>query len=185
MRSAWVVLAGLIAAALLISGCSGPQTPAPVPSPATATLEQVKAKFAGLTADKLPPGYIKVSECVNVSEIPPPARPRFGIPATMPETAAMGFHYAKPDLFDDKIDPMNPEDLLLLDGDGDGKVEVVGVEYEADMNATSPKVFGQEMVLLPEGHPGMNFPHRVLHVWFVSNPAGTYSDWNPSLKCPA
>lgn len=150
-----------------------------------ASYDQAKARFAGLTADRLPAGYIPVSGCTNVSEIPPPARPQLGIPSTTPETAAMGFHYARPDLFDDKVDPLRPENMLLLDADGDGKPEVVGVEYEANANATSPKVFGQPMVFLPGGHPGMNFPHYLLHVWFVPNPAGTYSDWNPSLKCSA
>lgn len=62
---------------------------------------------------------------------------------------------------------------------------MVGVEYEAAQDTADPTVLGQPMTLLPEGHPGMEFPDYVLHMWFVDNPAGTFADFNPALTCPA
>lgn len=157
----------------------------PTPQPAAAvTWEQVRAKFANLTLAQVQAmGYVVEPVCVDLRELPLPARQQLGV-AHLPETSAMGFHAVRTTLFDDQLDPLNPEDVLLLDVNGDGVLDVVGVEYEAVATTPNPVVLDQRMTLIP-GHPGMEFPHYVLHVWFVPNPAGQFADFNPALRCPA
>lgn len=139
------------------------------------TVDDVKAKFGSLTQAEIEAmGYTVQPVCVDAGEVPAPVREQFGLPAT----AAMGIHAVNEALFDNQVNPLEPEDILL---GPDG--QVWGVEYEATADTADPTVFGQPMPLLEGGHPGMEFNHYALHLWFVDNPAGMFADFNPALSC--
>jgi hypothetical protein len=46
-----------------------------------------------------------------------------------------------------------------------------------------PQLFGQAFTRLP-AHAGMEHEHYALHLWFVDNPSGLFSDFNPTVACP-
>ena len=125
------------------------------------TVDDVKEKFADLTRAEIEAmGYVVDAVCV---EAPP---------------GAMGFHAVNESLFDTAVDALEPEVILLGPND-----EVWGVEYETAAETENPVVLGQEMPLLEGGHPGMEFDHYSMHVWFVENLAGQFADFNPALTC--
>jgi len=141
------------------------------------TLEDVEAEFGDLTRSEIEAmGYVVDPVCVDASELPPPVQEQLGLTAT----AAMGFHAVNEDLFDDTVDPLEPEIVLLGPDD-----EVWGVEYETSIDTENPEVLGQEMPLLEGGHPGMEFDHYAIHAWFIDNPAGQFADFNPTVSCSA
>jgi hypothetical protein len=141
------------------------------------TLEDVKAEFGDLTRSEIEAmGYVFDNECVDASELPPPVLEALGASPT----DGMGFHAGNEALFDDIVDPLEPE-VIVLDADDN----VIAVEYETSIDTEDPTVLGQEMTLLPGGHPGMEFDHYILHAWFIDNPNGQFADFNPDVSCPA
>lgn len=123
---------------------------------------------------------------------------------------AMGVHSPNVALtMDPAIDPERPEVLLYLPT-GDGQHRLVGVEYfqvlllrNTETGAVSPwfspspwpahyvvvnpapSVFGQTFDGPMPGHSPTMPWHYDLHVWaWAPNPAGTFSMWNSSLRCP-
>ncbi len=138
----------------------------------------VEEKFGGLSqADVEAMGYvIPAPVCVDASVLPPFVLTALGIPAT----AAMGIHAVNVSLFDNQVDPLEPE-VVIFGPDG----TLWGVEYEATADTADPRVFGQDMTLLEGGHEGMEFDHYALHVWFIENPAGQFADFNPAVTCGA
>ncbi|OGO53075.1 MAG: hypothetical protein A2148_05015 [Chloroflexi bacterium RBG_16_68_14] len=141
------------------------------------TLDDVEAQFGDLTRSEIEAmGYVVDPVCVNASELPPPVQEALNLTPT----AAMGFHAVREELFDDTVDPLEPEIILLGPND-----EVWGVEYETSVDTEDPTVLGQEMPLLEGGHPGMEFDHYAIHAWFIDNPAGQFADFNPTVSCPA
>src|SRR3989337_250747 len=74
------------------------------------TLEDVEAEFGDLTRAEIEAlGYVVDPVCVDASELPPPVQEQLGLTAT----AAMGFHAVNEGLFDDTVDPLEPEIGLL------------------------------------------------------------------------
>lgn len=126
-------------------------------------------------------GYTVQSACVDLNELPPPVRERLGL-QNLPLTSGMGIHAYKPGTLDDKLDPMNPEIMLIFLVDG--QLKVVGVEYEAVAETQNAKVLEQPMQLFPQGHGGMEgIAHYVQHVYFAGDQAYQFGLFNPGLRC--
>jgi hypothetical protein len=113
-----------------------------------------------------------------------------GYPSKVPACIAdstmggMGHHYIDRTLFDDKLEIERPE-MLIYAPAGEGKVELVGVEYVIPYRAlpatsTPPRLFGQELKKYDQ------FNYWAIHVWaWKQNKAGLFADWNPAVTCPS
>ena len=111
-----------------------------------------------------------------------------GYPSTMPKCIAdstmggMGYHLIDRSLFDDKLEIERPE-MLIYAPSGEGKVELVGVEYIVPYRAVAstakpPRLFDQDL----KRYDQLNY--WALHVWaWRSNPSGLFADWNPTVRC--
>jgi hypothetical protein len=111
-----------------------------------------------------------------------------GYPTKMPACVAdstmggMGHHLVNRPLFDGKLEIEHPE-MLIYAPVGNGKVELVGVEYVVPyrvLPATekAPRLFGQELKHYDQ------FNYWEIHVWaWRRNSAGLFADWNPAVKC--
>ena len=139
--------------------------------------------------------------------------PGYGAPAAMDcassPAGAMGVHSVRSGSFDQAVVPTEPEVLLYLPKKNGG-FRLVGVEYLVPVlvrnNSTNvvspwfdathwgpgytqvtppPSVFGEVFEGPMPGHePGMPW-HYDKHVWvWETNPAGMFSQWNPSISCP-
>ena len=125
--------------------------------------------------------------------------PRMGLPPGVPGSVTcvaapglggMGYHFVNPSRLDSKLRWKEPEALLYRTG-ADGQLELTGVEYivvDADQDLSTVEkhqVFGHRFDGPMEGHtPGMP-RHYDLHAWiWLDNPAGTWSEWNPAVRCP-
>ena len=95
---------------------------------------------------------------------------------------AMGQHYIDRKLFDEKLEIEHPE-MLIYAPSGNGKVELVAVEYAVPFRAVAatekpPRLFGQELKRYDQ------YNYWALHVWaWRHNAAGLFADWNPAVKC--
>jgi hypothetical protein len=129
-----------------------------------------------------------------------------GEPCVAAPPGTMGIHAVNFALAGDLgIDPMRPEILLYLPN-GEGDLELIGIEYFAPALANSPNgpipwfaadpppdgwfnpapsVLGQTFDGPMPGHnPNMPW-HYDLHAWlWAENPAGTFAMFNPTLACP-
>ena len=111
-----------------------------------------------------------------------------GYPTKLPVCVAnatmggMGHHMVDRTLFDDKLEIERPE-MLIYAPAGDGKVELVAVEYVVPYRAVPatappPRLFGQELKRYDQ------LDYWALHVWaWRRNEAGLFADWNPAVKC--
>ena len=105
-------------------------------------------------------GYRKITECID-----------------QPGVGAMGFHYARQDLIDDKTQARKPEVLVYMP-DEDGQYELVAAEFISTA-ADRPELAGLDF----EDGP---FPGSyALHAWiWRDNPDGMFASYNPDLSCP-
>ncbi len=111
-----------------------------------------------------------------------------GYPTTMPKCIAdstmggMGHHLIDRKAFDDKLEIEHPE-MLIYATDGEGKPELVAVEYIVPYRVLPPtekppRLFGQELKHYDQ------YNYWALHVWaWRRNAAGLFADWNPAVKC--
>ena len=93
----------------------------------------------------------------------------------------MAFHFGKAALIDGTVDVLEPE-LLVYEPQKNGRMRLVAVEYIVPFDMWTanepPMLFGQAF------HRNEAFGLWVLHVWhFRHNPAGMFSDWNPTVSC--
>jgi hypothetical protein len=160
----------------LAAGCSGgassttAETPAPGPSVALA-VESVRERFAGYTLERARrDGYERDRLCLDALS--------FGQPGHL---GAMGFHATNTALLRGPIAMDRPQAFMFDDQD-----RLLGVEYEIVTDAVRepPQLFGRVFAKLP-AHPGVAHEHYALHLWFIPNPNGQFSDFNPSVSCPA
>lgn len=114
-----------------------------------------------------------------------------GEPCISSPFGTMGIHAVNPALLgDDAIDPRRPEVLLYVPK-GNGKLELVGVEYwkaDADQSLGTagdrPSLFGRAFDGPMPGHNPQMPVHYDLHVWVAeSNPSGVFALFNPALSC--
>jgi hypothetical protein len=104
-----------------------------------------------------------------------------------PTAGVMGYHYFNKKLIDDLVvDPLKPEGLVYTKG-VDGNLNLVAVEYVVPgPNSNPPGVSEPPTVLGIKMHilvPAVGFYIQHFWVW-ANNPAGLFTDWNPSLTCP-
>jgi hypothetical protein len=163
----------LMAAMLSLAGAAWAQsTSQPVDPPPQ--VDQLRQQFEGLTVEQAEAqGYVPEGPCV-----PSPS----GV-------GAMGIHALNHELLQAQfpkgtMDPANPPALLL-----DENSEVMGVEWEAaDVGQGPMEMFGQTIEIQP-GHPGVEEPHYMLHVYFKPGGKvlfGTNPDtaFDPEGVCP-
>ncbi len=135
---------------------------------------QLRQQFEGLTTQQIEAqGYVPEGPCV-----PSPS----GV-------GAMGIHAINQQLYqaqfpNGKMDPANPN-VLLVGQSG----KVIGLEWEAaDVGQGPMKMFGQT-IELQSGHPGIEEPHYMLHIYFkpdgkVLFGTNDQTAFDPELSCP-
>ena len=125
---------------------------------ATARYHRVEAAEADL--------YVRVSDCV-----------------ALPGVGGMGYHYARFDLVDARLDVAQPE-VLVYAPLPNGELKLVAAEYLMPAAAgPRPTLYGQ---LFEDGPPDLPFPSYALHAWvWEHNPSGMFAAFNPSVSCPA
>jgi len=130
-------------------------------------------------------------------------------PCVSSPAGVMGVHAPNFALLGDQaIDPLRPE-LLLYEPTREGGFKLAGVEYfqvvllrnretqavgprfdstpwdpaQFEVVNAAPQLFGESFHLAPPPVPTVPW-HWSLHAWiWTPNPAGIFSDWNPSLRC--
>lgn len=114
-----------------------------------------------------------------------------GEPCVASPAGTMGIHAINPALLaSTAIDPLQPE-ILLYVPKGNGKLELVGVEYwkaDADQSlgtdGDKPSLFGRGFDGPMPGHSPVMPIHYDLHVWVAEeNPSGVFALFNPTLSC--
>lgn len=148
------VLRGLVVSAVLMAlvpGLAMAQSSTAEPVDPPQQVEQLRQQYEGLTPEQIEAeGYVPEGPCV-----PSPSG-----------EGAMGIHAINRDLLSAQfpngtMDPANPPVLLLDEND-----QVIGVEWEAaDVGQGPPEMFGRTIELQP-GHPGVEEPHYMLHIYF-------------------
>jgi hypothetical protein len=105
-------------------------------------------------------GYKKITECIEKDGV-----------------GAMGFHYAKESLIDDKTQARKPEILVYMPNDR-GRMKLVAVEFLSTAK-DRPEIAGLDFDNGP-------FPGSfALHAWvWKDNPDGMFAAYNPDHKCP-
>lgn len=104
---------------------------------------------------------------------------------TDPTLGGMGFHYAKVEAIDGKVDQLEPE-ALLYEPQSNGGLELVAVEYIvpyaiAPRDGPAPTAFGGQKFLQFD-----DFQVWGLHAWVdKGNPRGVFAPWNPNVNCDA
>jgi hypothetical protein len=96
---------------------------------------------------------------------------------------AMGYHYGNTELFDGKVELLEPE-LLMYEPQPGGHLRLVGMEYIVPVDAWTgsepPQLLGQSF----QRHSTLQI--YKLHIWlWRTNPEGTFADWNPNVSCSA
>ncbi len=136
---------------------------------------QLRAQYEGKSLDEVRAmGYVfNTKECVSN-----PVGP-----------GAMGIHIINPQFYDAQfpkgtMDPKNPV-AVLLDAD---QQKVIGLEWEAkDIGQGEMEMFGVP-IKLQQGHPGIPYPHYMLHIYFKPEGKvlmlGADPNFDPDLTCP-
>ncbi len=135
---------------------------------------QLRQQFEGLTPEQIKAaGYVPEGPCVPN----PMGAGAMGVHAIKQQHLMAQFpkgemHSAQPS-------------VLLLDQNN----KVIGVEWEAaDVGQGPMQLFGQT-IQVQQGHPGVEEPHYMLHIYFMPNGKvlfGTDNQtaFNPELSCP-
>jgi hypothetical protein len=115
----------------------------------------------------------------------------FYVCTDQPGQGAMGQHYVNGDLVGDAVlDPARPE-AVIYEPQADGSSKLVGVEWvvfqdtwENAGNQEPPKLFGKPLKLVPSPNRYGIPSFYQIHAWiWKHNPAGSFSDWNPTVSC--
>jgi LPXTG-motif cell wall-anchored protein len=168
IRPSSLVLALGVAAATLWPAVAGAQPAPPQPISPPPELAALRARFEPMTPQQVEAaGYVvPAPECVSA----PPGGMGYH---------AINFGVHQQQFRAGRMDPANPP-ILLIGGDG----KVIGVEWETNQNAPKPQtLFGRDVQVLP-GHPGLEEPHYMLHVYFRPNNQVLVADFDPEVKCP-
>jgi hypothetical protein len=170
------LLYGIAASALLAlpPGMAVAQNSTAQPVDPPPQVAQLRQQFEGLTTQQIEAqGYVPEGPCV-----------------TSPSgVGAMGIHAINQQLYqaqfpNGEMDPANPN-VLLVGQSG----KVIGLEWEAaDVGQGPIKIFGQT-IELQSGHPGVEEPHYMLHIYFkpdgkVLFGTNDQTAFDPELSCP-
>jgi hypothetical protein len=154
MRKTTLLLSAMVMSVLLLPGMAMAQDSTAQPVDPPQQVAQLREQFEGLTPQQIEAeGYVAEGPCV-----PSPTG-----------AGAMGTHAINRTLYEaqfpnGEMDPANPSVLLL-----DENSNVIGLEWEAaDVGQGPMKMFGQTIELQP-GHPGVEEPHYMLHIYFKAD----------------
>jgi hypothetical protein len=168
-----ILILSVGAALVLLPSTALAQTSTSQPVDPPQQVAQLRQQYEGLTPEQIKTaGYEPGSPCVTN----PSGAGAMGIHAINQEYLEAQFPKAE-------MDPARPP-LLLLDQNS----KVLGLEWEAaDVGQGRMELFGQTIELQP-GHPGVEEPHYMLHIYFMPNGKvlfGTDSQtaFNPELSC--
>ena len=168
------IAASALLLALLPALAIAQTTRAAQPEDPPPQVAQLRQQFEGLTTQQIEAqGYVPEGPCV-----PSPS----GV-------GAMGIHAINQQLYqaqfpNGNMDPANPN-VLLVGQSG----KVIGLEWEAaDVGQGPIKIFGQT-IELQSGHPGIEEPHYMLHIYFkpdgkVLFGTNDQTAFDPELSCP-
>ncbi len=174
MRKTTLLLSAMVMSVLLLPGMAMAQDSTAQPVDPPQQVAQLRQQFEGLTPQQIEAeGYVAEGPCV-----PSPTG-----------TGAMGIHALNQELLqaqfpNGEMDPENPSVLLL-----DENSNVIGLEWEAaDVGQGPMKMFGQTIEIQP-GHPGVEEPHYMLHIYFkpdgkVLFGTDAQSAFDPEGACP-
>lgn len=166
------IAAGVVAVAIGAMTQVWPPAQAATPehpaTPTTKTVAQTKAAVAKYRTVKAATaaGYVRVSPCV--------ASP----------AGAMGYHYLNAGFMNAPFDPTKPP-FLTFGRSKSGKLELWAAEFYAPAAGQPTPMYGDQPFdgPLPGHEPGAP-EHFELHVWVgKKNPAGTFAQFNPALRC--
>ena len=102
----------------------------------------------------------------------------------------MGVHYVNfASVNDGVVDPLKPEGLVY-EPNSNGNMRLVAVEYvqlaSGWTGAEPPSVYGHPLEFTPAPNEFGLPDFYELHVWiWQPNPNGMFTEWNPSVSCPA
>jgi len=175
------VYASLLVAVGLLAGCADSSTPAHPMGESAAMVMPTGRDLRNLRHATEPFHSIPVAEAAGYNI--------FGGCFADSVLGGMGQHYANDALIADSlIDALHPE-LMVYQPSPSGDLHLVAVEYlvfqdewHAHGNINPPSLFGHQfgldLTLLPK-------PFYFLHAWvWKENPSGTFTDWNPRVRCP-
>lgn len=166
-----VIQTGAVVLAFTLAACSDSATE---PTPDDIELMRSATEAYHDVQAALDAGFVPLSECV--------AGPDGG----------MGFHYGMPSRLQDAVIEASEPEVLLYAPDGNGGLELVGVEFMMHQdawtgagNTTPPTIAGQTFAAPNPNHPDeMIRPFYTLHVWvWEENPRGMFAPFNPSVTC--
>jgi len=153
----------------------GPPAPEPVDQPNE--VAALRDKYEDLSREEVEAmGFV----------VPPPMAC-----VSVPGIGGMGYHTEHQEKYATQFDAgeMDPNDppILLLDKDH----KVRGVEWEAkDVGQGELDLYGQAVELQP-GHPGVEEPHYMMHVYFRPDnqvlmlSSAKVPPFDPTVECPA
>lgn len=119
----------------------------------------------------------------------------------VPGVGGMGIHYTNSArMTDNEVDPRRPE-ILLYEEQPNGQRRLIAVEYHMPVLSDGQPWFGDEPPPTIDNPPPVLFGHTFdgpmpghnpampwhydLHVWvWEHNPAGTFAQFNPRVRCP-
>ena len=169
-----ITVLAVAAVLALVPGTAVAQSSAAQPVDPPPEVAQLRQQFEGLTPEQIKAaGYMPMGPCV-----PNPMG-----------AGAMGTHALNQQLLmaqfpSGTMDPSKPPALLL-----DQNNKVIGVEWEAaDVGQGPMQLFGQTIQLQP-GHPGVEEPHYMLHIYFKADGKVLFGTdeqtaFDPELSCP-
>jgi len=175
MKSKYTLLYSwmFIAAAFLTTACNDDDDDGPPAAPDQATLiaqmiddvRAVTAEYHDYEAGQAAGWNAQISPCV-----------------AHPELGGMGYHYARMEYMDGRVNHLEPQ-ILLYAPDENGEMEFVGVEYVVPF-AILPEDEEAPMLFFHHFHKNPIQEIWALHVWTEKhNPSGMFADWNPNVSC--
>lgn len=99
-----------------------------------------------------------------------------------PEEGGMGYHVARMEFIDGRINHKEPQ-ILLYEPLEDGGMKFVGVEFIIPFDI-HPSDAEPPLILGEHYHQNHQLGIWALHVWTEKeNPNGMFYDWNPNVSC--
>jgi hypothetical protein len=168
-----ILILSVGAALVLLPSTALAQTSTSQPVDPPQQVAQLRQQYEGLTPEQIKAaGYEPGSPCVTN----PSGAGAMGIHAINQEYLEAQFPKAE-------MDPARPP-LLLLDQNS----KVLGLEWEAaDVGQGPMELFGQT-IQLQSGHPGVEEPHYMLHIYFKPDGKVVFgvddqTAFDPNLSC--
>jgi hypothetical protein len=170
-----------------LSGCAdAPTSPGPEPlalvDVANVSVAEANRDLALARSGTAPFHRLSTAEAAGYSQVSPCIAGPGG---------AMGFHFARADLYGDGIVRPDEPEVLMYAPAPNGRMRLIGVEYQVfaaawdPAHSEPPSLFGQTFEdHRAEGSTHGLPPHYELHAWvWRHNPAGMFAPFNPDVSC--